>query len=200
MRILAALLTVVLLAPAVLAVKPAKPGPTVEDSLKDLNKHLYPDLNYLDMKCSERLQVSVSDDRKEILLRYLPIDHHGKFVENLPPKYLYRIRVSLFRSVYPEGRWTTWDRVVVRTYRNGVIKLGPIWDCSHKRVNDTPKMRFYDSATLKLQDPNDQDLKVIVKSIKHLVMLLQTEPSATPEPERKEQSDPDKKEAPQVHE
>ena len=182
MRIAAVLLIVVLLAPTAPAIKPKVPEMTVDETLKYLNDRLIVNVNWGDMRCSVKLELSLSEGREEIILRYLPIDKHRKLIEELPPRYIYRIPVDSVTRVYPYGRgpWVMYDRVVIRTYSHAVEKIGPIWNCGKNRINAIPKARLLDEADLFLDNPDDGNLKGVINGIRRLVKLLQEQANAQP--------------------
>ncbi len=180
MRIIAVLLSILLLTPPAPAIKRKVQEMNVDETLKYMNDRLIVNVNWGDMKCSVKLELSIPEGRREIILKYLPIDKHRREIEDLPPRYIYHIPVDSVTRVYPYGRspWQMYDRVVIRTYSHAVEKIGPIWNCDKKRINPVPKMRLLDEADLFLDNPDDGNLKGVINGVRRLVKLLQEEASA----------------------
>jgi hypothetical protein len=173
-------------------IRPEYRGPSVENTLAYLNHQLYISQDYWDSKCRDRIQVSLSDDQTEILVKYVLIDRGGRIKANMAPKYVYHVPIAAIRSVYTYGSWTTKDRVVARTRGRAVTKYGPVWDCGHNRLNDRPKESFLDSVDLKGQDTDEGHLNDIAKAINRLVERLKAKLDAKPASQKKETHDSDK--------
>jgi len=193
MRTLAALMTVLCIVPAALAIKPAHPGPSVEETLRLINEHLAVPPDYSNIQCSDRIEISLTNDRAEIVIQYRMIDKKGAFRDDLPPRFIYRIPVASVKTAYIWGPWTAHDRVIIRTYRRDVVKAGPLWDCWHNRVKEVPRERVFDNADIKLRGATDEKLYRVADEFKHMVELLQAgqpavhpatdAPEATPKPD-----------------
>jgi hypothetical protein len=182
MRILTVLLSVVLIASALVAepepISPETEGPSVENSLKFINQRMYISQDRSEGKCRDTIQLSLSDDRAEILIKYFVVDGRDRIKENVAPKFIYHIPVEAVRSIYATGPWTTHDRILVRTYGRAVTKYGPVWDCGKEKLNDKPKKGFIDSVDLRVQDPDDGRLSGVQKALNHVVDLLKAEQDA----------------------
>jgi hypothetical protein len=189
MRISFVLLAVLSLLSPALAIKPAHKGPSVEQTLQSLNQQLAVPPDYSNIQCSDRVELSLTNDRAEIVIKYRIIDKHGNFREDLPPRYIYRIPVMSVQRAYISGPWTTKDRVIIRTERKDVVKIGPLWDCWHNRQKPIPRERVFDNADIKLRGATNEQLYRIVDEFMHMVTLLQTEPptarpaDAVPDPQ-----------------
>jgi hypothetical protein len=188
--------TVVLIATALMAapppVNPAKEGRSVEETLKYINERLYISPDYSDKKCRDRTQLSLSDDRGEMIVKEVLIDRNDRIKDGVAPKYIYHVPIAAVLNIYTSGKWTTKDRVVVRTDGRAVTKYGPVWDCQHGKLNDTPKKRFLDSVDLRVQDADEGYVSGVAKAINHVVELLQAELKAKPASQQGEIHDSDK--------
>ncbi len=200
LRTITALSTIVLFISVPLAaVNPSKEGPSLEETLKYINERLYSSQNYADRKCSDTIQLSLSESHEELVVKYLIIDRHDKIIENTPSEYIYYVPIGAVRSVYTWGPWTTHDRIVVKTSGDMVRKYGPVWDCGHSKLNEEPKVRLLGSVDLKIQDPDDDHLSGVTKAVKHLVRLLQAELNAKSASEQNNTNGPGKQDTPPDH-
>lgn len=180
MRIAAALLAILSMVPAAVAIKPAREGASVEATLRNLNRQLAVPPDYSNLQCSDRVEISLTSDRAEIVVTYRMIDKHGKFRKELPPRYIYRIPVESVKTAYISGPWTRNDRVIIRTYGRQVVKIGPLWDCWHNRLKKVPRERIFDNADIRLHGATNEQLYRLADTFRHLVKLLQSEANATP--------------------
>jgi hypothetical protein len=185
MRSAALLLAVLWIVSPALAIKPARGGISVEETLRNLNHELVTAPNYSNLQCSDRIEISLTPDRAEIVIQYRVIDKRGTVREELPPKFIYRIPVASVKTAYIWGPWTVHDRVIIRTSRRDVVKIGPLWDCWHNRRKQLPLERVFDNADLRVWDADDARLYRIADTFKHLVDLLQAE-SASVQPDSRQ--------------
>jgi hypothetical protein len=185
MRIIATLLAAVCIVSAALAA-PVKPpreakGPPLRQSLDYINDNLLLNVNYSEMNCSDMVKVSVSDDHTEIIVKYLPVDEHGVYIEKLGPKFVYHIPVLAVEKIYPAGKWTENDRLVISTHGNVVKRIGPIWDCEKQVLNDDPRRHQLSDIGLKTQVADDEHIDQMIQSFQHVVDLLHDEIKAKAE-------------------
>lgn len=206
MRIVPALLTVVLISSAVLArplppppIKPAKEGPPIEESLKYINEHLYNSQDEPDSKCNDRLQLSVSDDHNELILKHLLIDKKGRARDNIAPKYIYYVPVATVSDIYTSGPWTVKDRVVVMTAGRWVKKYGPVWDCEHDEMSKMPHKHYLASIDIKTLETGEESVNRVAKALKHVVELLQDEQKAKAAAQQPKSDEPEKKDSDAGH-
>jgi hypothetical protein len=196
MRILAVVLSVLLIASALAAapapLTPEKEGPSLEDSVKYINEHLYIS-NDSNGNCRDRVQVSLSDNHEEMIVKHLLVDRDGRIKDGVEPRYVYHVPIAAVRSVYLSGPWTTQDRVVVRTDGKVVRKYGPVWDCSKSKLNTAPKISMLASVDLRVQEAEQGHVGDVAKAVNHVVKLLQSELGAKPGSQPKENPDPEKK-------
>ncbi len=176
MRKILVLLTVLLASQTLLAIKPAKKGASLDDSMTYINKTLYPTMDYF-YGCSEKIEVTLSEQHQEIIITHLPVDGGGKVKKDLPPMYIYRIPVADVKSIYPWGYspYIRYNRLVIRTNGRAVSKYGPYWDCFHRRMSKKTKLRLLDNAMLKLDDLDDSQLIKLINAFKRTVELTRME-------------------------
>ena len=182
MRKVLLLITVLLAAQALLAIKPKK-SESLDDSLAYINKTLYPTMDYF-YGCSEKIQVTLSEQHQEIIVTKLPVDGGGKVRQDLPPMFIYRIPVAEVKSIYPWGfspgfrPRKRYDHIIIRTNGKAVSKYGPYWDCFHRKVSNKTKLRLLDNAMLKLDDLDDSQLIKLINALKRTVELTRAEAEA----------------------
>ena len=186
MRKIAMLLTVLFASQILFAVKPKKEGASLDESLAYINKTLYPTMDYF-YGCSEKIEVTLSEQHQEIIITRLPVDGGGKVKRDLPPMYVYRIPVAEVKSIYPWGYspYIRYDRLVIRTRGRSISKYGPYWDCFHRRMSKKTKLHLLDNAMLKLDDLDDSQLIKLINAFKRTVELTRMEAGeATQKPDK----------------
>ena len=186
MRKIAMLLTVLFASQILFAVKPKKEGASLDESLAYINKTLYPTMDYF-YGCSEKIEVTLSEQHQEIIITRLPVDGGGKVKRDLPPMYVYRIPVAEVKSIYPWGYspYIRYDRLVIRTRGRSISKYGPYWDCFHRRVSTKTKLRLRGDAMLKLDNLDDSQLIKLINAFKRTVELTRMEAGeATQKPDK----------------
>ena len=174
MRSITVLLTVLLASTFLIAIE--RKGASLDDSLTYINKTLYPRMDYF-YGCSEKIEVTLSEQHQEIIIAHLPVDGGGKVIKDLPPMYIYRIPVVDVKSIYPYGfsPYVRYDRIIIRTNGKAISKYGPYWDCFHRKVSNKTKLRLLDRAMLKIDDLNDSQLIKLINSFKRTVELTRME-------------------------
>ena len=177
MRKIVVLLAVLFASQVLLAVKPGKKEASLDESLIYINKTLYPRMDYF-YGCSEKIEVTLSEQHQEIIVAKLPVDAGGKVKKDLPPMYVYRIPVADVKSIYPYGfsPYTRYDRIIIRTNGRAISKYGPYWDCFHRRMSKKTKLRLIDHAMLKIDDLNDSQLIKLLNAFKRTIELTRMEP------------------------
>jgi hypothetical protein len=176
MRRIAVLLIVLLASTSLVAVKHKKPEPSLDESLAYINKVFYPTMDYF-YGCSEKIEVTLSEQHQELIITKLPVDGNGKVKKELPPMYIYRIPVADVKLIYPYGfsPYKRYDRIIIRTNGHAISKYGPYWDCFHRRTSKKTKLRMMDNAMLKIDDLDDSQLVNLLNALKRTVQLTQTE-------------------------
>lgn len=204
MRRIAMLLIVLFASAPLFAVKGKKPEPSLDDSLAYINKTLYPTMDYF-YGCSEKIEVTLSEQHQELIITKLPVDGNGKVKRSLPPMYIYRIPVADVKQIYPygslrpDGVWHPglsshigYDHIIIRTNGHAISKYGPYWDCFHRKVSKKTRLRMMDNAALRIDTLDDSQLANLINALKRTVTLTQAEseapqsqqPDATAAPEQ----------------
>ena len=176
MRKVAVFLAVLLASPLLFAVKPQKPEPSLDESLTYINKTLYPRMDYFH-GCSEKVEVTLSEQHQEIIVTHLPVDGGGKVKQDLPPIYVYRIPVADVKLIYPYGfsPYVRYDRIIIRTNGKAISKYGPYYDCFHRKISSKTRLRLVDQAMLKIDDLTDSQLMKLINAFKRTVELTRIE-------------------------
>jgi hypothetical protein len=193
MRLIAVLSTVVLISSVLVAQKAAPPprvaaseGAAIAKDLQFINEHLYISQDYTKGNCRDRMQLSLSENRQEMLLKHFVVDGSDRIKPNTPPTYVYHIAVSSIDRTYLSGPWATNDRVVLRTNGRGVMKVGPVWDCNHNKVNRSPKKALLDSVEFRIRYLDEGNLDHLKTAVDGLVNQLQAELKAKAASQQKE--------------
>ncbi len=176
MRKVLVLLAVLMASQTLLAIKPGKKSESLDDSLTNVNKLLYPTMDRF-YGCSEKIEVTLSEKHQELIITHLPVDGSGRVKKDLPPMFIYRIPVADVKIIYPWGfsPYKRYDRIIIRTNGRAVSKYGPYWDCFHRKVSSKTKLRLLDNAMLKIDDLDDSQLIKLINALKHTVELTRSE-------------------------